>query len=64
MSLGSVWITLPKAAWPTSAGSIPARSTAALTQVAASSVGGVPARLAVGPYCRSNGAQNDDFFVF
>ena len=44
MSLVSVWITLPKTAWPTSSGSTPARRTASRTTVAARSHGGTPAR--------------------
>ena len=43
MSLVSVWITLPKTAWPTSAGSTPARDTASRTTAAARSHGGTPA---------------------
>src|SRR5580704_10229039 len=44
MSLASVWITLPKTAWPTSAGSTSARLTASRTTAAARSQGGTVAR--------------------
>src|SRR6266851_4111696 len=44
MSRGSVWITWPKTAWPTSPGSTPARLTASRTTVAARSQGGTAAR--------------------
>ena len=41
MSCGSVWMTLPKTTWPTSAGSTPARATASRATGAARSVGGM-----------------------
>src|SRR5215475_5265261 len=44
MSRTSVWITLPKTAWPTASGSTPARLTASRTTVAARSHGGTGAR--------------------
>src|SRR5690606_36340869 len=39
-SFGSVWMTLPKTTWPTSAGSMAARLTASRVTIVASSVGG------------------------
>src|SRR5215469_7271549 len=44
MSRASVWITLPRTAWPTSSGCTPARATASRTTVAARSHGGTAAR--------------------
>src|SRR5258708_35030533 len=44
MSRTWVWIPLPKTAWPTWAGSTPARLTASRTTVAARSQGGTAAR--------------------
>ena len=45
MSSGAEWITLPKTTWSTCSRSTPARSRAACTAVAPSSVGGTPLRL-------------------
>ncbi len=44
MSRGSVWITLPKTAWPNSSGSTADRRTASRTTVAARSHGGTSLR--------------------
>src|SRR5215471_1568322 len=54
MSRTSVWITLPKTAWPTASGSTSARLTASRTTVAARSHGGTDARPP--PYLRSRSA--------
>jgi hypothetical protein len=45
MSSGAEWMTFPNTTWSTCARSTPARSSAALTVVAPSSVGGTPLRV-------------------